>query len=152
MKIGGVPITPPVEEVLVLPRGDAQLVFRAVAVRDWDEFHRLCPLPEPPSMLVKDKQVEDREAPGYKSAMAAYERKMSAYLFIKSLAPSNIEWDKVDECDPSTWERAEDDLRAAGLLELEIQKVFDIVTDANCLNERKLKAAREAFQRGQVQE
>ena len=49
MKIGGVdPKTLPKEEVLVLPRGDQAIVFRAVGVPDYDEFDALCPEPKAP--------------------------------------------------------------------------------------------------------
>lgn len=152
MRIGGVAITPPVEEVLVLPRGDAQLVFRAIAVKSWDEFEKLCPSPEPPKMLVKNKQVPDAEDPGYKSLLNTWYLKRLSYLIIKSLEPSNIEWDTVDIYNPSTWLKVEEEFIAAGITDAEFQKIVQTVLDANSLNEDKLKAAREAFLHGQVRE
>ena len=53
MKIGGVQVTGPSEEVLVLPREPEPIVFRAVAVPDMEEFHKLCPEPKPTGKFVK---------------------------------------------------------------------------------------------------
>ena len=68
MKIGGIdPETLPIEEVLVLPRGDQRLVFRACGMKDMEEFEKLCPEPKPPGKLTKDGYVPDTEDPDYRA-------------------------------------------------------------------------------------
>jgi len=102
MKIGGLdPTTLPVEEVLVLPRGELQLVFRRIA-----------------------------------------------YIVVHSLRPSEIEWDTVQLDNPSTWGNWETELKNAGLSEIECSRVLGLVLEANCLDEAKLRKARELFLRG----
>ena len=89
MKIGGVdPRTLPVEEVLVLPRGDQSVVFRASGMKEMDEFKKLCPEPEPPGKLTKDGWVPDEEDEGYKSVLAEYHKRRLAYIVVHSLVPS----------------------------------------------------------------
>ena len=48
MKIGGVEIKGPHEELLILPRPDENIIIRAKAVMDMDVFDKLCPEPKPP--------------------------------------------------------------------------------------------------------
>jgi len=149
MKVGGIdPTTLPVEEVLVLPRGDQQLVFRATGVKDLTDFHKLCPIPTPPQALTKDGQVADTADPGYQEAMIAYRRRQTAYIVIHSLAPSQIEWDNVNLDAPATWLNWESDLHDAGLSTMECNRIMSLVLQANCLDERKLEEARKLFLRG----
>ena len=149
MRIGGIdPTTLPVEEVLVLPREDQRLVFRASGLKDMEEFKRLCPEPEPPRKLTKDGPVADTEDQGYKDALAGYQKRRMAYIVIRSLLPSQIEWDTVQLDNPSTWANWDSDLKSAGLSEMECNRVLALVLEANCLDEAKLRKAREVFLRG----
>ena len=149
MKIGGVdPTTLPVEEVLVLPRGDEQVVFRATGVKDLVEFNRLCPPPQPPAKLTKDGPVADTDDPDYQVASMAYQRRKTAYIVLNSLAPSEIEWDSVALDNPSTWLNWEDDLKKAGFSQMECNRILSLVLQANCLDEKKLEKARRLFLRG----
>jgi hypothetical protein len=94
MKIGGVdPRTLPTEEVLVLPRGDQRLVFRARGLENMEPFKALCPEPKMPGKLTKDGWVPDSEDEGYKSVMAEHSKRRLAYMVVCSLEPSEIEWD-----------------------------------------------------------
>lgn len=149
MRIGGVPVTR-CEEVLVLPRTDGQdIVFRAEAVTDMDEFNALCPLPEIPKRIVKGGVEQDPNAPAYKEQVQAWSQKRFDYIVIKSLEPSDIEWDKVDIEKPSTYKLWQQEFQTAGLSENECKRVINAVLSANSLDERKLQEARESFLRGQ---
>lgn len=151
MKIGGVDVTAPAEEMLVIPRGEKYLVFRAKPLTNLDEFDRLSPLPEPPGKLTKDGWVPDHTDPDYRTILQQYERRRLSYMLVKTLEPSNIEWDTVDINNPKTWNNWEDDLLKAGLTQLEVNRVTQLVIEANSLSEDKLKRARDLFQRGQAQ-
>lgn len=151
MKIGGVQVTGPAEEVLVLPRDPDPIVFRAIAVPDMEEFHKLCPEPKPSGKFVKGEFVPDEDSPDYQQALANYNLKRLAWMVINTLKPSEIEWDTVKADKPSTWPNWETDLRNAGLTQVEVNRVTQLVLDANSLNEDKLIKAREVFLRGRVQ-
>lgn len=150
MKIGGVdPATLPKEEILVLPRGTQQVVFRAVGIPDYEEFNTLCPEPKPPGKLTKDGWEPHEDDPDYKSLMAAHGAKRLAWMVIKSLEPSEIEWDTVVPAKPSTWANWQKDLKNAGFSQVECNRIQQLVFQANCLDEEKLKRARDVFLLGQ---
>lgn len=151
MKIGGVdPTTMSTEEILVLPRGDKEIVFRAVGVPDYEPFNALCPEPTAPKIhKPKEGWVENVEEPGYKEMMKIYGRKRLAWLIITSLEPSEIEWEEVNPDNPSTWLNWEKELKDNGFNLVECNRVQNLVFQANCLDEDKLEQARESFLAGQ---
>jgi hypothetical protein len=136
------------EEILVLPRPGEPIVFIARGLPDLDDFEKLCPEPQPPGKLTKDGWVPNPDDKGYKAIVAAYHKKRLAYMVIKSLEPTEIEWDHVSLDNPATWTNWDKELKAEGLTQVEVNRVIQIVLEANCLSEDKLKAAREGFQRG----
>lgn len=147
LKIGGIEVNGPAEEILVLPRLDHEIVFRARAVSDLSHFEALCPMPKMPKKIVKGGAVDDPNE-GYVSQVAKRDRIRFAYICIKSLEPSEVEWQTVDLDDPSTWEGWSQELTDAGFSSVEVQRIVVCVMQANSLDEAKLKAAREAFLRG----
>lgn len=149
MKINGQEIAKPVEELLVLPRGDSSIVFYACAV-EMDEFTKLCPEPKPPVKTTPKGIIPMLDDPGYKQIAANYNEQRLGYLVINSLAPSNIEWDFVKHDDPASWARWKDDLKVAGFTNVEVQRILQVVLDANCLNEAKIERARADFLRGKA--
>ena len=149
MKINGVEVKGPSEEVLVLPRVTSpNLVFMAVAVRDTAQFDIICPAPRPKPKLVAGGWKESVDDPSYLEALQKHGELRFAWLLLKSLEPSNIEWDTVKADQPSTWLQWEEDLKTAGLSDTEVQHVINCVATANALNNQKLEAARESFLRG----
>jgi hypothetical protein len=152
MKIGGVdPKTLCHEVLLVLPRGEQDLVFRARGLKDMDGFNAKCPQPKPPGKLTRDGYVPMSEDPTYQTVLGEWAKKRLGFIVMRSLEPSDIEWDTVKEDDPRSWPNWEQDLRDGGLSEIECSRVLGIVMEANALDEEKLKKARETFLHGQVQ-
>lgn len=152
MKIGGKTVTPPAKELLVIPREDGDLVFWAQAIQDYDEFEEKSPAPKPPVVQRPGEGgVPDYEDGGYLTQLANHNKRRLGYLVIKTLEPSNIEWDSVKPDNPSTWQNWEEDFRKAGLTNAELNRLFQLVMDANNLVESKFKAAKEAFLRGRQQ-
>jgi hypothetical protein len=148
MKIGGVdPKTLPIEEILVLPRGEHQIVFRAQGILDWTEFNAMQPEPTMPVKMTA-KGIEPDITPTYKSDRAEYETRRLNYLIVTSLAPSCIEWETVDPSIPSTWCNWEQDLKNNKFNQVEINKIGNLALQANTLDEKHLKQARELFLRG----
>ncbi len=148
MRIGGVPVTK-CEEILVLPRIEGNLVFTAVAVPSMDYFDEVCPKPAPAMMLKAGGKREPKIDDNYVQLLEDWSQRRYAYICVKSLEPSDIEWDEVALDKPSTWTKWTDELREAGLSDVEINRVQTLVLDANSLNEAKLKEARDSFLRGQ---
>jgi hypothetical protein len=150
MKIAGIdPTTLPSEVLLVLPRGDTEIVFRAQPVRDMETFESLCPRPTPPGKMTRDGFVSLEHDPTYQQVLAGWASQRLGYMVMKSLEPSQIEWDTVKESDPRSWRHWSKDLRNGGLSDTECHRVLNLVLEANCLDEAKLKKAREVFLAGQ---
>jgi hypothetical protein len=108
-------------------------------------------MPSPPGKHVPNKGfVPDLEDKGWQDMVRARNKKRTAYIIIKTLEPSHIEWDTVDPANTKTWLKWEDDLRANHFTEFEVEKITDFVVDTNGLNEAKLEKAREVFLHGRV--
>lgn len=149
MKIAGLdPKTLPNEETLVIPRGDAMVVFRARGLANMDDFEKLCPEPKPPGKLTRDGYVPDTNDDNFKKSATEYGKRRFAYLIVKSLEPSEIEWDTVDINNPGTWANWETDMKTNSFTAVECNLVMNLVMGANSLDENKLRKAREVFQLG----
>jgi len=149
MKIRGVKVSGPAKEYLVLPRpGQENIVFIAEAIMDMDEFERLVPDPKPKTRLEKGGWKEVFDDPQYLESIKKRAELRFAYMIIKSLGPSEIEWETVKEDQPSTWLGWKDEMLKAGFNQTEINRITNCVAAANCLDEAKLEAARESFLRG----
>lgn len=148
MRIGGKEIGGLHEELLVLPRGEDQVIFKARAVPDMDEFDKICPEPKPPGRLTKDGFVPNDKDENYKKMQEHYGDQRLAYMCIRSLEPSEIEWDKVDITNPKTWRGWKTELKEAGITGIETNRIIQTVMRANSLDEDKLDEARATFVRG----
>ncbi len=146
MKIGGIDVRGPSEQVLVLPRLDGNdIVIKARAVMDMDAFEALCPPPKPPGRRTSAGFKPNLKDKTYLQRTEAHGEQRFAYMVVMSLEPSCIEWDKVNASDPSTWRGWQEELKEAGLAGTEINRIVVCVMQANALDEEKLKAARENF-------
>jgi hypothetical protein len=151
MKIGGREISGVSEEVLVLPRLGHDIVVTAQAVKSMDDFEKLCPEPKAPGIRTKDGFRPDEEDEGYLALMDKHAEQRLAYIVIKALEASDIEWGSVVEDDPGTWKNWRTDFEEAGLSAIEIGRVITCVMQANSLDESKLEEARAAFLLGRAQ-
>ena len=153
MRISGIdPNTLSREHLLVLPRGTSQIVFRARGLKDMSEFNAICPLPKAPGKLTKDGFVPNTSDVTYQQVMAQWGAKRLGYMVIKTLEPSEIEWDTVDIANPLTWGNWEADMKSAGLSQFECNRVTALVLEANSLDDDKIEKARAVFLAGQAAE
>jgi hypothetical protein len=134
-------------DILVLPRGNERVVFKAQAIKSYSEFDELCPMPEPPEKLlpggVKEKDVRD---PAFIKRLEEYGIKKTNYTIIKSLEISeDVEWETVDLKKPQTWENWRKELSDAGFTEVETLRILQLCTRVNVLDEDLLNAAKESF-------
>jgi hypothetical protein len=151
MKIGGVEVKGPNKEILVLPRMDEDIVIEAQAVSDMSIFEELVPEPKPPGVLKKEGWVPQPNDETYLQKLADYNDRRFAFIVVKSLEPSNIEWEKVNIENPKTWTLWSDELKEAGLSDVEVNRIVVCVMQANSLDEQKLKEAREVFLLGRAE-
>lgn len=147
LRIGGHTVDQPSEEVCVLPRTngpDINIIARAVLTME--DFDRYCPEPQAPQAWSKDKGNHAlTDTSEFKKAMETYSEKRFAFMAVKSLEPSNIEWENVRLDDPNTWANWTQELKDAGLSDVEVNRIIVCVMQANCLDDKKLKEARSLF-------
>lgn len=149
MKIGGVeakksgPLPP-----LVLKGGRAEeLVFYAEPVHDLEEFNVLCPKPDVSKfgMFGAGGNWEANPAdPRYIDAIEHWYKLRWAYIVIKSLTPSKIEWSKVELRKPETWLQYKHEL-ADVLSYNEYGLLIGLINEANALDAEKLEENRATF-------
>lgn len=159
MKIKGREIKGPNIEIIVIPRlgpdgESSDIVFRAQAVLDFDDFDKLCPRPKAPQMLKRGHgMIENPEDPRYKSELKEWGEKRINWIIITSLrATEGLEWDQVKYDNPSTWRLYDKELRDSGFGQYEIQRIITGVWSANSLDEDKVDQARKRFLAGQEAE
>jgi len=152
MKIKGKSIDQPSEEVIVFPRGDGNLVFRAKPVTNYKDFDKICPEPKPRGTMKPGGVVsQDIEDPEYKKAMEDWATSKTHWMILKSLeATEDLEWETVNMSDPSTYENYVKELEESGLTAVEASKLFEIVQVACGLNQDKIDEATKAFLAGEV--
>ena len=145
MKLNGVALESPPDSVLVIPRGDSELVITIRPVMDFSDFDSLCPQPLPPVKNLpggeRQLNVEDES---YKSKVVLYGRQRMAWMVLKSLEPSNIEWDTVKKEDPTTWVNYTDELRKV-FTPAEYNALIDKIMTACGLNQSMIEEATERF-------
>lgn len=150
IKIAGQEVdqTLPEDFILLRPGTEQELVIRARAFRDWDEFNALCPVPEPPGRHERGKGfVKNFEDKTYKDRVFLRGRQQAGWMVIQSLY--EVEWETVDPENPKTWPNWEDELKDSGFTQIECNLIITLVMDVNSLNEDKMKQARESFSLGQ---
>lgn len=147
MKVGGVPIDGPKKVTLVLPRENGDLIFHFVAVSDDSEFEKLYPEPVPPKTFLTATQETkpDYDDDNYKASIIAFRKARQAWLVIKSMEPSNIEWDLVKMADPNTFDLWNEDFKQAGLSISEVNAVWAHYLKANIVTDEMLQEARMRF-------
>ena len=148
MKLFGKAVEGPNVEVIVIPRGEQSLVFKAQAVLDFDTFNKMVPVPLAPMILYKGSTVASPnvEDPEYKKAISSRANLQSSWMIIKSLeATPGLEWELIKAEDPSTWDKFFDEFKRSGFTEVEIGRILQGVMTANGLNEEKMEQARKRF-------
>lgn len=152
MKLNGQTIKKPEDEVVVIPRRDGDLVFKARAV-DFADFLKLYPQPTPPVMLMKggakSVNVEDKE---YKKAVEVWATQRTNWMIIKSLeATEGFEWETVKLDNPDTWGNFNKEFEDSGLTAVEVNAILNAVLDACGLNQKKIDEATKRFLAGQAE-
>jgi len=149
MQINGKVVQAPSEEVVVIPRGEENIVFKAKAVLDFEAFEKLNPMPEPPEILypggVKSLNVEDE---GYQKKIDEWAQSKTDWMILKSLeATEGLTWDTVDKSDPQTWGNYRSEL-ASVFTPGEVAKIIEAVMLACGLIQERIDEATKRFLAG----
>lgn len=152
MKIAGKVLDGPRVEVLVIPRGDDEIVFTARAVLDFKEFEKLCVPPSPPMLMKRGstEQIPQTEDKDYNKKLDQFASKKTAWMVLKSLeATKDLTWDTVKMDDPDTWRNFDTELKDAGFSFAEVGLILNTVITACGLNQAKIEEATKLFLAGQ---
>jgi len=151
MKINGKDIKGPQLEVVVIPRGEEEIVIKAKAVMDYSEHDKINPQPLPPSKLLPGGETQQLvEDPGYLTKISEWAQQKTDWMIIKSLsATEGLTWDTVKMDDPKTWSNYRKELDAT-FTPAELGKVLEVVMSACGLNQSKIEEATKRFLAGQA--
>ncbi len=146
LKIGGRQVSGPKKGLVVLPRREGDIPFHFTAVLDDSDFEKICPPPKPPvSIKTGVGRVENVEDPVFQSRLKDREITRRHWMFLKSVSPSNIEWQKVKMDKPETYAFWESELLEAGFSTNERQVIYLEFLTTNLLTDTMLDEARGRF-------
>jgi hypothetical protein len=142
-------------EPVVFKRGGKDIVLWVEAQQSFDEFNKLCPLPEPPEYKQPGNKptIKDVKDPEYVKALNKRGDFFSQWLVVASLgATPGLEWEKVKPSEMGTWKFWQEELRDFGLAELELAHIIRKVNQVNALSSSELDEAVESFLAESAQE
>jgi hypothetical protein len=152
MKMNGKIIEGVSFEVIVIPKGQTEHVFKAMPILDESAFLKMCPAPLPPTIIRPGGETSrDLSDKTYLAKMDTWAEQKMAWMVITSLsATPGLEWDTVKMDDPSTWTNHLTELKSC-FTETEVQLILNLVFTACGLNQRKIDEATKRFLAGQGQ-
>ena len=148
MKINGESIVGPNRVIVPIPRaGGKDIIFIVEGIPDMEPFHKLCPPPEPPRVILPGgKHKFDTEDRFYKVEMDNWAKLRTQWMAITSLrATPGLTWDTVDYSKPETWANYEKELKEAKFADNEIGRLIQAIMEANGLSEARVEEARQRF-------
>lgn len=147
MKIHGEVLEGPALEVVVIPRQAGNIVFKARAVLDYEPFHKLCPVPEPPTIKKRGgEEFKDIKDTKYVDAITTWAEKKTHWMVLQSLlATEGLEFENIKDSDSDTWSNYDEEFHKAGFTEGEISKIVGIVISVNGLDQTKIDEATKRF-------
>lgn len=118
------------------------IAFFAQPVWSWDEFNEQFPRPEPKAgevVFTKHGQQPDYDAPGYKQRIEQHNSRRWGFMILKSLEPSEVEFDNTSLTKPETWDQVEEILKRDEFSEFEFACIGNLIEEANGINSQKLE-------------
>lgn len=136
-------------QIVVIPKGGVDIVFKAKAVRDYSRFDAMVPMPVPPTIqTLGEPNRPDFSDPVYQAQCTLHARKRTAFMILESLKDSEgIEWETVKINDPDTYLNLQTELDSV-FSPSEQGFIFNAISTANGLNTEKIEEATESFLAG----
>jgi len=152
MKIQGKRLYGPNVEVVVIPRQNGEIVFKAQAVLDYSAHDKINPMPTAPIRLMPGgARQENVEDPRFLKRQDEWATNKFHWMFLKALqATEGLEWETVDLSNPATWGNYKKEMQDGGLSPGEIARIEMCVADACGLNQAKIDEATSRFLAGQA--
>lgn len=146
MKINGKQIRGPQIEVVVIPRGNEEIVIKAKAVLGFEDFEKLSPQPLPPMKLLPGGETQQNVAdPKYQERLNIWAQQRMDWMILESLsATEDLTWETVEKDKPETWGNYKKELETT-FTAAELSKILDIVMTACGLNQSKIEEATKRF-------
>jgi hypothetical protein len=135
-------------EPIVFKRKDKNFVLWVTAQQDFEEFNKLCPMPEPPEYKQPGNKptIKDVKDPEFVKAVNKRGEYFSHWLVVSSLSGTEgLEWENVKPSEMGTWSLWQEELRDFGLSELELVHIINSVNRVNAINAEELDEAVESF-------
>ena len=152
MRFNGKTVDRPQPRLIIIPREDGDIVFKAGAVTDYKPFDKLVPRPVAPLVTERGKKPYHNEnSKEYLRALDVYANLKTAWLVLTSLsATEGLEWETVDLDEPDTWQKYTDELET-GFADFEMAHIINSVFGANSMDEDRSKEAKERFMSSQAE-
>lgn len=150
LKIAGQLVAGPKKDTLFVPRAEGDIQLHFVAVTDDSEFDKMYPEPDPPLSRKKNdggtfETVKNWADVKYLLKIKEWEEAKDAWYFLKSIEPSQIEWETVDMAKPETFKNYKEDLKNAGFSIQERRIINGKFIEVNTITERMMTDARKRF-------
>ncbi len=149
MKINGRTLEGPNVVLIVLSRSNGQpdIPFKFQAIIDYEPFNKLVPEVELRyTQKPGGKGEVDLTNPEYKRLVKERLERLSAWSFLTSISVTpGLAWETVDLLKPDTWLGYIDELKKAGISDVEVGQLWVAFNEANGLSDAKLKEARDRF-------
>ena len=138
--------------ILRSPEDGGNIYLKVQAVVDLEPFTKVCPPPEPPSVILPGgKKRIDFDNPRYNSEMQNWAKKQSAWIALKALeATDGLEWETVQMSHPDTYPNWSKELMSSGFSDFEVQRIITSISEVNGLNENLIEEARQSFLNGDL--
>lgn len=149
MKIKGQRPASPQPVIVVIPRGDDDIVITCNPVFDFEPFDKLYPMPKAPVIRhASGERVEDVNDVKFQDKVMTRSRRRTAWLILESLKGTpELEWETIDPSDPATWENVYKELKDAYFSDMELNHILQGVIQASAMDETRLVEARKRFTR-----
>lgn len=135
----------PKKKTLFLPR-EPVITFEFIAVNNTEVFDAICPKPKPGRIWkVGEGNVSNTNDTAYLQKMDQYATNKGNWMFLMSIAPSNISWETIDMNNPSTWDNWQKELENAGFSEAERNIIYTSFIECNMITDNMLTEARNRF-------
>jgi hypothetical protein len=152
MKVKGKKLEGRNKVIIPILRPEGNTILIAEAIDNYNEFDKLVQFPIAPIRTLPGGVKESYTAdPAFLDRLAEYSNMRSNYIIIKSLsATPDIEWETVDITKPDTWINIRKELRESGLIESEVVRIINCISEANGLDDKVIERARNDFLAGAV--
>lgn len=153
MKFKGIKLEPPKPVPCVIPVGEVEVVFMVAPIYGAEGFNEVAPRPMPKIKTMADGTQETESGDkSYLDKLTQWIKNSQVWMELKALESSpDLEWEKVNINDPSTYEFFEKELRESGISKSAIEHLRLKIYEVSGMRQDLIEEATERFLAGQAQ-